>query len=85
MFIKLATTDRATLRAISSEPLSSRDPLAEWYKAAGEHPACGCVLDRKRPRQAFSRGTEENVLGDDFTEESFVIDAFPHLALLDPP
>ncbi len=65
------------------------DPLADWYRAARRQiPHVRLVFSNEEAAPAeglLSRHLESNVLGDEFTESSFVIEPVHHLALLDPP
>jgi serine/threonine protein kinase len=64
------------------------DPLADWYRSATARiPRVRLVFSNEEsaPAEALlGRHLEHNVLGDAFTEESFVIEPVHHLALLEP-
>lgn len=64
------------------------DPLAEWYRAARRRvPRVRLVFSKQEADAAealLARHLESNALGDDFTEDSFVIEPGHHLGLLDP-
>jgi len=91
MFIKLGT-DLEPLRRYASDLVrpfeQPGDPLAEWYRSAKRRlPRVRLVFSNEEAVAAealLARHLEDNVLGDDFTEESFVIERVHHLALLDP-
>ena len=90
-FIKLGA-DLEPLRRYSSDLIQPfeqpGDPLAEWYRAARARiPNIRFVFSRAEavPAEALlARHLENNVLGDDFSEASFVIESVHHFALLDP-
>jgi serine/threonine protein kinase len=64
------------------------DPLADWYRAATQRiPRVRLVFSNEEAAAAEAllvRHIENNVLGDSFTEDSFVIEPVHHLALLEP-
>jgi serine/threonine protein kinase len=64
------------------------DPLADWYRAARKRiPRVRLVFGSEESPAAeglLARHLETNVLGDDFTEDSFVIEPVHHLTLLEP-
>jgi pimeloyl-ACP methyl ester carboxylesterase len=64
------------------------DPLADWYRSARQHiPRVRLVFSNEEATAAealLARHLEHNVLGDQFTEDSFVIEPVDHMALLDP-
>jgi len=64
------------------------DPLADWYRAARKRVRyLRLVFGTEETRAAedlLARHLESNVLGDDFREESFVIEPVHHLTLLEP-
>jgi DNA polymerase-3 subunit gamma/tau len=63
------------------------DPLADWYQSAKKRvPRVRLVFSNEEAQAAeglLARHLESNVLGDDFTEDSFVIERVHHLSLLD--
>jgi len=67
---------------------SPGDPLASLYRAAKEKvPALRFVFSNEEagPAEALlARHLERNVLGDAFTESSYVIEPVHHIALLEP-
>ena len=64
------------------------DPLADWYRAAAAAiPRVRLVFSNEEAAAAeglLARHLEHNVLGDAFSEDSFVIEPVHHLALLEP-
>jgi pimeloyl-ACP methyl ester carboxylesterase len=90
MFIKLGT-DLEPLRRYAADLVrpfeEPGDPLADWYRSAKQRvPQIRLVFSNEEAAAAESllaRHLESNVLGDDFTESSFVIERVHHLALLD--
>lgn len=64
------------------------DPLADWYRAAKKKiPQVRIVLSNEEApagEALLARHLEHNVLGDDFTEDSFVIEPVHHMGLLEP-
>jgi pimeloyl-ACP methyl ester carboxylesterase len=90
MFLKLGT-DLEPLRRYASDLIAPfeqpGDPLAEWYLSARKHvPHVRLVFSNEEAAAAealLARHLEDNVLGDDFTEASFVTERMHHLALLD--
>ena len=90
-FIKLGS-DLEPLRRYSTDLIQPfeqpGDPLAEWYRAARARiPQVRLVFSRAEaaPAEALlARHLESNVLGDNFSEASFVIEPVHHFALLDP-
>ncbi|HTO92704.1 MAG TPA: alpha/beta fold hydrolase [Candidatus Sulfotelmatobacter sp.] len=64
------------------------DPLADWYRSARRRiPHVRFVFSNEEAAEAealLARHLETNVLGDDFTEDSFVLEPVHHIALLDP-
>ena len=91
MFLKLGT-DLEPLRRYASDLIrpfeQPGDPLAEWYLSARKHvPQVRLVFSNEESAAAealLARHLDDNVLGDDFTESSFVTERMHHLALLDP-
>ena len=63
------------------------DPLADWYRAARRRiPRVRLVFSNEEAQAAealLARHLESNVLGDDFSEDSFVVERVPHLSLFD--
>jgi pimeloyl-ACP methyl ester carboxylesterase len=63
------------------------DPLADWYRSAKQRvPHVRLVFSNEESAAAedlLARHLDTNVLGDDFTENSFAIERVHHLALLD--
>ena len=63
------------------------DPLADWYRSAKQRvPHVRLVFSNEEAAAAealLARHLENNVLGDDFAENSFAIERVHHLALLD--
>ena len=63
------------------------DPLADWYRSAKRRvPHVRMVFSNEEAAAAealLARHLESNVLGDDFSEDSFTIERVHHLALLD--
>ncbi len=90
MFIKLGT-DLEPIRRYAADLVrpfqQPGDPLADWYRSAKRHvPRVRLVFSNEEAPAAealLARHLENNVLGDDFTEDSFVIERVHHLALLD--
>jgi tRNA A-37 threonylcarbamoyl transferase component Bud32/pimeloyl-ACP methyl ester carboxylesterase len=91
-FLKLGT-DLEPLRRYAVELVApfevpGGDPLADWYRAAKKKIGnVQIVLSNAEagPGEALlARHLEHNVLGDDFTEASFVIEPVDHLELLNP-
>jgi hypothetical protein len=90
MFIKLGT-DLEPLRRYAADLVKPfeepGDPLAEWYRSAKQRvPHVRLVFSNEEAAAAealLARHLESNVLGDDFTEDSFAIERVHHLALLD--
>jgi hypothetical protein len=64
------------------------DPLADWYRAARKRiPHVRFVFSNEEASAAealLGRHLETNVLGDDFTDDSFLIEPVHHLTLLEP-
>jgi pimeloyl-ACP methyl ester carboxylesterase len=64
------------------------DPLADWYRAARRRIPCVRLVfgteEMAAAEALLARHLESNVLGDDFTEDSFVIEPVHHLTLLEP-
>jgi hypothetical protein len=64
------------------------DPLADWYRSARQRvPVVRLVFGNEEAAAAealLARHLDDNVLGDDFTSESFVIEPVHHLTLLEP-
>jgi len=91
MFLKLGT-DLEPLRRYASDLIrpfeEPGDPLADWYLNARKHvPQVRLVFSNEEAAAAealLARHLDDNVLGDDFTESSFVTERMHHLALLDP-
>lgn len=69
-------------------PFQEGDPLPEWYRSAKRKiPQVRLVFSNEEagPAEAMlARHLESNVLGDEFTEDSFVIERVHHMRLLDP-
>jgi pimeloyl-ACP methyl ester carboxylesterase len=90
MFIKLGS-DLEPLRRYAADLVSpfqgGGDPLADWYRSAKKRvPHVRLVFSNEEAAAAeelLARHLESNVLGDDFSEESFTIERVHHLALLD--
>jgi hypothetical protein len=90
MFIKLGT-ELEPLRRYAADLVrpfeQPGDPLADWYRSAKQRvPHVRLVFSNEEAAAAealLARHLESNVLGDDFTESSFVIERVHHLALLD--
>jgi len=64
------------------------DPLAEWYRVALQRiPVVRMVFGVEESPAAealLARHLDDNVLGDDFASDSFVIEPVHHLTLLEP-
>ena len=90
MFIKLGN-DLEPLRRYAADLVrpfeQPGDPLADWYRSAKRRvPQVRLVFSNEESAAAealLARHLESNVLGDDFTENSFTIERVHHLALLD--
>jgi pimeloyl-ACP methyl ester carboxylesterase len=90
MFIKLGT-DLEPLRRYAADLVrpfeEPGDPLADWYRSAKQRVAhVRLVFSNEEAAAAealLARHLESNVLGDDFTENTFAIERVHHLALLD--
>ena len=90
MFIKLGT-ELEPLRRYAADLVKPfeqpGDPLADWYRSAKQRvPHVRLVFSNEESAAAealMARHLESNVLGDDFTEDSFSIERVHHLALLD--
>ncbi|HEV2104930.1 MAG TPA: alpha/beta fold hydrolase, partial [Candidatus Eisenbacteria bacterium] len=90
MFIKLGN-DLEPLRRYAADLVrpfqQDGDPLADWYRSARKRvPRVRLVFSNEEAAAAealLARHLEENVLGDDFVENSFTIERVHHLALLD--
>jgi pimeloyl-ACP methyl ester carboxylesterase len=90
MFIKLGT-ELEPLRRYAADLVrpfeQPGDPLADWYRSAKQRvPHVRLVFSNEESAAAealLARHLDSNVLGDDFTESSFVIERVHHLALLD--
>jgi pimeloyl-ACP methyl ester carboxylesterase len=90
MFIKLGN-DLEPLRRYAADLVrpfeQAGDPLADWYRSAKRRvPHVRMVFSNEEAAAAetlLARHLESNVLGDDFTEDSFTIERVHHLALLD--
>ncbi len=90
MFIKLGN-DLEPLRRYAADLVKPfeepGDPLADWYRSAKRRvPHVRLVFSNEEAAAAealLARHLESNVLGDDFTEDSFTIERVHHLALLD--
>jgi pimeloyl-ACP methyl ester carboxylesterase len=90
MFIKLGS-DLEPLRRYAADLVSpferDGDPLADWYRSAKRRvPHVRMVFSNEEAAAAealLARHLESNVLGDDFSEDSFTIERVHHLALLD--
>ena len=91
MFITLGS-DVEPLRRYAADILQPfeqpGEPLAEWYRTARQRiPRVRLVFSNEEAAAAealLARHLESNVLGDDFTEDSFVFERIHHLGLLDP-
>src|SRR5439155_25703303 len=91
MFIKLGN-DLEPLRRYAADLVrpfeQPGDPLADWYRSAKRRVSqVRLVFSNEEAAAAealLARHLESNVLGDDFTENSFTIERVHHLALLDP-
>ncbi|MGH7742364.1 MAG: serine/threonine protein kinase, partial [Candidatus Eiseniibacteriota bacterium] len=66
----------------------SGDPLAEWYRVVRRRIPCVRLVFGSAEAAAaeglLARHLETNVLGDEFDEETFVIEPVHHLTLLEP-
>jgi serine/threonine protein kinase len=91
-FLKLGS-DMEPLRRYAAEMVApfeqpGADPLAEWYRSARRRVSrVRLVFSNEEAAPAeklLARHLESNVLGEDFTEDSFVIEPVHHMALLDP-
>jgi pimeloyl-ACP methyl ester carboxylesterase len=90
MFIKLGN-DLEPLRRYAADLVrpfeQAGDPFADWYRSAKKRvPHVRLVFSNEEAAAAeglLARHLESNVLGDDFTEDSFTIERVHHLALLD--
>jgi pimeloyl-ACP methyl ester carboxylesterase len=90
-FMKLGS-DLEPLRRYSADlvaPIEQPgDPLADWYRSAQQRVGrVRLVFSNEEAAAAealLARHLESNVLGDDFSEDSFVIEPVHHIALLDP-
>ena len=90
MFIKLGN-DLEPLRRYAADLVTpferAGDPLADWYRSAKQKvPHVRLVFSNEEAAAAetlLARHLESNVLGDDFSEDSFTIERVHHLALLD--
>jgi pimeloyl-ACP methyl ester carboxylesterase len=90
MFIKLGN-DLEPLRRYAADLVrpfeQPGDPFADWYRSAKRRvPVVRLVFSNEESAAAeglLARHLESNVLGDDFTEDSFAIERVHHLALLD--
>jgi pimeloyl-ACP methyl ester carboxylesterase len=90
MFIKLGT-DLEPLRRYAADLVrpfeQPGDPLADWYRSAKQRvPHVRLVFSNEEAAAAealLARHLDSNVLGDDFTENTFTIERVHHLALLD--
>ena len=90
MFIKLGN-DLEPLRRYAADLVAPfervGDPLADWYRSAKQKvPHVRLVFSNEEAAAAetlLARHLESNVLGDDFSEDSFTIERVHHLALLD--
>jgi len=64
------------------------DPLADWYRTARQRiPIVRMVFGAEESEAAealLARHLDDNVLGDDFAADSFVIEPVHHLTLLEP-
>jgi hypothetical protein len=80
-----------TLRRYAAEVVAPfegpGDSFTEWYRTARRKiPRVRLVFTREEVREAealLARHLEGNILGDDFTEDSFVIETYRHLDLLE--
>jgi serine/threonine protein kinase len=90
-FMKLGS-DLEPLRRYSADLVAPfeqpGDPLADWYRSAQQRVGrVRLVFSNEEAAAAealLARQLESNVLGDDFSEDSFVIEPVHHIALLDP-
>jgi pimeloyl-ACP methyl ester carboxylesterase len=90
-FIKLGL-DLVPLKRYAAEMVApfekGGDPLADWFRSAKRQiPRVRLVFSNEEaaPAEALlARHLESNVLGDDFSEDSFRIEPVHHLALLEP-
>jgi hypothetical protein len=90
MFIKLGN-DLEPLRRYAADLVApferAGDPLADWYRSAKQRVRhVRLVFSNEEAAAAetlLARHLESNVLGDDFSEDSFRIERVHHLALLD--
>jgi pimeloyl-ACP methyl ester carboxylesterase len=90
-FMKLGS-DLEPLRRYSADLVAPfeqpGDPLADWYRSAQQRVGrVRLVFSHEEAAEAealLARHLESNVLGDDFSEDSFVIEPVHHIALLDP-
>ena len=91
MFITLGS-DIEPLRRYAAEIVKPfeqlGEPLATWYRTARRRiPRVRLVFSNEEAAAAealLARHLESNVLGNDFTEDSFVFERVHHLGLLDP-
>jgi pimeloyl-ACP methyl ester carboxylesterase len=64
------------------------DPMARWFSGARERVSCLRLVfsneEAVQAEQLLARHLERNVLGDGFSERSFVIEPVHHLELLEP-
>jgi serine/threonine protein kinase len=90
MFMKLGT-ELEPLRRYAADLVrpfeEPGDPLADWYRSAKQRVSrVRLVFSNEESAAAealLARHLDTNVLGDDFTENSFAIERVHHLALLD--
>jgi len=90
-FMKLGS-DLEPLRRYSADLVAPfeqpGDPLADWYRSAQQRVRrVRLVFSNEEARAAealLERHLENNVLGDDFSHDAFVIEPVHHIALLDP-
>jgi pimeloyl-ACP methyl ester carboxylesterase len=89
MFMKLGT-ELEPLRRYAADlvrPFEQGDPFVEWFRRASARiPRLRCVFSNEEAAAAealLARHLEDNVLGDGFTDDSFVLERVHHLALLD--
>ena len=87
----LLNTDQEVLKRYTQDLVAPfeqpGDPLADWYRAARRRiPRVRLVFSNEETEAAealLARHLDSNVLGDGFTEDSFVIEPAPHLSLFD--
>jgi len=90
-FMKLGA-DLEPLRRYSAEMVApfeaGGDPLADWYRSARKRAAqvrlVFSIQEADAAEQLLARHLEHDVLGPDFTEDSFVMEPVHHMTLLEP-